>query len=365
MGWADKARTLGVRANADTPREAKQAREFGAEGIGLCRTEHMFFEESRILAMREMICADDEAGRRRALAKMLPMQRADFEALFEIMAGLPVTIRLLDPAAARVPAARGEGGDGRRQGAGRAAAEAAGARVGAARVQPHAGLPRLPSRHPLSRDHRDAGARHLRGRRQRGEEDRQARDARGDDPARRLSRRVRHPARGDREDGRGRREGNGQQARLPDRHHDRAAAGCAEGARDRRGRGGRRVLLVRHQRSDANLPWALARRRGAHPVQLQPSGRSSRWIPSSPSIATASASWCASATERGRKTRPDLKIGICGEHGGDPDSVAFCHEAGLDYVSCSAFRVPVARLAAAQAAIRAKRGQSPRADRSD
>ncbi len=97
MGWADKARTLGVRANADTPREASQAREFGAEGIGLCRTEHMFFEESRILAMREMICADDEAGRRKALAKMLPMQRADFEALFEIMAGLPVTIRLLDP----------------------------------------------------------------------------------------------------------------------------------------------------------------------------------------------------------------------------------------------------------------------------
>ena len=97
MGWADEARSLGVRANADTPREASQAREFGAEGIGLCRTEHMFFEESRILAMREMICADDEAGRRKALAKMLPMQRADFEALFEIMAGLPVTIRLLDP----------------------------------------------------------------------------------------------------------------------------------------------------------------------------------------------------------------------------------------------------------------------------
>ena len=97
MQWADAARSLGVRANADTPREARQAREFGAEGIGLCRTEHMFFEESRILAMREMICADDEAGRRRALAKILPMQRADFEALFEIMAGLPVTIRLLDP----------------------------------------------------------------------------------------------------------------------------------------------------------------------------------------------------------------------------------------------------------------------------
>ena len=97
MQWADAARSLGVRANADTPRDAKQAVDFGAEGIGLCRTEHMFFEESRILAMREMICADDEAGRRRALAKILPMQRADFAELFEIMAGMPVTIRLLDP----------------------------------------------------------------------------------------------------------------------------------------------------------------------------------------------------------------------------------------------------------------------------
>ena len=97
MRWADEARAPEVRANADTPRDAEQAREFGAEGIGLCRTEHMFFEGDRILAVREMICADDEAGRRAALAKILPMQRADFVELFEIMAGLPVTIRLLDP----------------------------------------------------------------------------------------------------------------------------------------------------------------------------------------------------------------------------------------------------------------------------
>ncbi|MEQ1612671.1 MAG: pyruvate, phosphate dikinase, partial [Hyphomicrobiaceae bacterium] len=97
MAWADAARKLKVRANADTPRDAAQAREFGAEGIGLCRTEHMFFDEDRILAMREMIVALDESGRRKALAKILPMQRADFEGLFEIMAGLPVTIRLLDP----------------------------------------------------------------------------------------------------------------------------------------------------------------------------------------------------------------------------------------------------------------------------
>jgi len=97
MGWADQSRRLKVRANAETPLDARTARQFGAEGIGLCRTEHMFFEESRIAAVREMILADDEAGRRKALAKILPMQRADFVELFTIMEGLPVTIRLLDP----------------------------------------------------------------------------------------------------------------------------------------------------------------------------------------------------------------------------------------------------------------------------
>src|SRR5437762_7044566 len=97
MGWADERRRLRVRANADTPQDAVRAREFGAEGVGLCRTEHMFFEGDRIMAMREMIVAADETGRRRALAKRLPLQRADFEGIFEAMAGYPVTIRLLDP----------------------------------------------------------------------------------------------------------------------------------------------------------------------------------------------------------------------------------------------------------------------------
>ena len=97
LGWADEVRRLKVRANADTPHDARVARGFGAEGIGLCRTEHMFFEGDRITAMREMIVARDEGGRRRALAKLLPMQRMDFEGIFEAMDGLPVTIRLLDP----------------------------------------------------------------------------------------------------------------------------------------------------------------------------------------------------------------------------------------------------------------------------
>src|SRR4029079_13686574 len=97
LGWADDMRTLKVRANADTPRDARIARGFGAEGIGLCRTEHMFFDGDRITPMREMLVARDVTGRRRALAKLLPMQRADFEGIFEAMNGLPVTIRLLDP----------------------------------------------------------------------------------------------------------------------------------------------------------------------------------------------------------------------------------------------------------------------------
>ena len=97
MEWADASRRMGVRANAETPQDARAAREFGAQGIGLCRTEHMFFEADRIVAVREMILADDEAGRRKALAKLLPIQRGDFAELFEIMSGLPVTIRLLDP----------------------------------------------------------------------------------------------------------------------------------------------------------------------------------------------------------------------------------------------------------------------------
>ncbi len=97
MVWADKVRRMKVRTNAETPRDARAARKYGAEGIGLCRTEHMFFDADRIVAVREMILADDEAGRRAALAKLLPMQRRDFAELFEIMSGLPVTIRLLDP----------------------------------------------------------------------------------------------------------------------------------------------------------------------------------------------------------------------------------------------------------------------------
>ncbi len=214
MGWADKVRTLGVRANAETPADARLAVKFGAEGIGLCRTEHMFFDEARIQAVREMILADDEKARRKALAKLLPMQRGDFVELFEIMKGLPVTIRLLDPPLheflphgeediAEVAAAMGVDPK-----------KLAQPRQGAARVQSDARLPRLPHRHRLSRDRRDAGARDLRGRGRGRQAHRQAGGAGDHGAADRHQGRARHRQGAHRRDGAGGAEGNRRQART-------------------------------------------------------------------------------------------------------------------------------------------------------
>ena len=224
MGWADKTRKLKVRANADTPLDARTARNFGAEGIGLCRTEHMFFEGDRILAVREMILADDETGRRAALAKLLPMQRDDFAELFTMMDGLPVTIRLLDPplheflphTEAEIAEVAKRDGDLARQ--------AQAARRGAARVQPDARLPRLPPRDRLSGDRRDAGAGDLRGGGRGAEDDRRRRRARDHGAARRDAGRVRPRQGAHRRHGGGGRERDRQARVVPDRHHDRAAA---------------------------------------------------------------------------------------------------------------------------------------------
>ena len=191
MGWADEVRKLGVRANADTPNDARVALKFGAEGIGLCRTEHMFFDEDRIRAVREMILADDEKSRRAALAKLLPMQRADFVELFEIMQRAAGDDPAARSAAARVPAAR-RGGDRRgRRRHGRRPEEARRARPRPARVQSDARLPRLPARDRLSGDRRDAGARHLRGGGRSRQAHRQAGGARGDGAADRHQGRAR------------------------------------------------------------------------------------------------------------------------------------------------------------------------------
>ncbi len=364
MGWADKARRLGVRANADTPREAKQAREFGAEGIGLCRTEHMFFEESRILAMREMICADDEAGRRRALAKMLPMQRADFEALFEIMAGLPVTIRLLDPPLHEfLPHEEKE----------------------ATAVAKELGVPLQKLQARVSELHEFNPMLGFRGCRLaiRYPEitEMQARAIfeaavnAGRNTGKPVTPEVMIPLIAyraefdivrevivrtaeavEKETGSKLDYQIGTMIELP-----RAALKAHEIAEGEAG-----AEFFSFGTNDLTQTCLGLSRDDAGPILSNYTERAIFEVDPFVSIDRDGVGELVRiGTERGRKTRPDLKIGICGEHGGDPNSVAFCHEAGLDYVSCSAFRVPVARLAAAQAAIRAKRGQSPRADRSD
>ncbi|HJZ43804.1 MAG TPA: pyruvate, phosphate dikinase [Hyphomicrobiaceae bacterium] len=364
MAWADAARSLGVRANADTPREARQARDFGAEGIGLCRTEHMFFEEDRILAMREMICADDESGRRRALAKMLPMQRADFEALFEIMAGLPVTIRLLDPPlheflpredkevaavakALNMPVAKLKarvselhefnpmlGFRGCRLAVrypeitemqARAIFEGA---VSAARKTGKAVVPEVMIPLVAYRAEFDI----LR------EVIVEAAEAVKGETGSPLDYQI------------------GTMIELP-----RAALKADEIAAGEKG-----AEFFSFGTNDLTQTCLGLSRDDAAPILENYAECGVFEVDPFVSIDREGVGELVKiGTERGRKARPGLKVGICGEHGGDPASIAFCHETGLDYVSCSAFRVPVARLAAAQAAIRAKRGETGGAENSD
>jgi pyruvate,orthophosphate dikinase len=353
MGWADSIRRLGVRANADTPRDARQARDFGAEGIGLCRTEHMFFEKDRILAVREMICADDEAGRRRALAKILPVQRADFEALFEIMAGLPVTIRLLDPPlheflphqdhevedvakelgvpAARLKARVAElhefnpmlGFRGCRlairypeitEMQARAIFEAAVA------AQKKTGKPVVPEvMIPLVAYRReyDILADVIRG----------AAASVESETGATLTYQI------------------GTMIELP-----RAALKADEIASGDKG-----AEFFSFGTNDLTQTCLGLSRDDAAPILDNYTRAGIFEVDPFVSIDQDGVGELVRiGTEKGRAVRPKLKIGICGEHGGDPASVAFCHDNALDYVSCSPFRVPVARLAAAQAAIKTK-----------
>ena len=163
LDWADAVRDLGVRANADTPAEARMARDFAVDGLGLCRTEHMFFDAARITVMREMILADTDAERQAALDQLLPMQRADFVELFEIMHGLPVTIRLLDPPLHEFLPQGEEDLRGARRGDGPAGGAGLGPGAGARRGQPDARDARRAARRDDAGDLRDAGARDLRG----------------------------------------------------------------------------------------------------------------------------------------------------------------------------------------------------------
>jgi pyruvate,orthophosphate dikinase len=347
MEWADKVRRLKIRTNAETPLDARTAVKFGAEGIGLCRTEHMFFEGERIIAMREMILSDDEKGRRAALAKLLPMQRSDFIELFEIMAGLPVTIRLLDPPL-------------------------------------HEFLPHEPREIQEVAEAMGASAEKLR--------------------LRALELRESNPMLGFR--------GCRLAVAYPEIAEMQARA-IFEAAVEVKKRTGAMVtpevmvplvmtkpeLDLVKARIDAmagavakesgitvpyqvgtmiELPRAALRAGeiagsaeffsfGTNDLTQTTLGISrddagsflgsykARGILAEDPFVTLDQEGVGElvklAVERGKATRPALKLGLCGEHGGDPASIAFCESVGLDYVSCSPFRVPIARLAAAQAAL--------------
>jgi pyruvate,orthophosphate dikinase len=288
MEWADGFRTLRVRTNADTPHDSAVARRFGAEGIGLCRTEHMFFEGDRIDAVREMILAEDGAKRAIAVAKLLPMQRSDFEGIFRAMEGLPVTIRLLDPPLHEfLPQGAAETRDLARK----LGLDPVRLRM---RVEEHheanpdAGAPRLPAGDQLSGHHLDAGAGDLRGRRGGaargrgrvpGDHDPAGGDRRGAAAAARHGGRVR---------GRGVRA-HGGRVEYTVADDDRASPRGAHGGPDRRARG---VLFVRHQRPDADHLRPVPRRRGALPPVVRgdrhPPRRS---VPDAGSRTASGASW--------------------------------------------------------------------------
>jgi pyruvate,orthophosphate dikinase len=355
MTWADKARRLCVRTNADTPRDAQQAIEFGAEGIGLCRTEHMFFDEERILAMREMICAEDEAGRRKALARILPMQRRDFEDLFRIMDGRPATIRLLDPPlheflphgeeeVASVASALGI--EAKRLAERLSELEEFNPMLGFRGCRLAVRYPEITEMQARAIFEAAAGVQKETGKpvrpevmiplvAYRAEYDLLA------DVIRRMAKMV---------------EGDtgvtldyqiGTMIELP--------RACLRGEEIASGDGGAEFFSF--GTNDLTQTCLGLSRDDAAPILTNYLAAGIYEVDPFVSMDLDGVGELVRiGAERGRKGRPELKLGICGEHGGDPASVRFCHEVGLDYVSCSPFRVPVARLAAAQAAIAERQG---------
>jgi len=347
MGWADKGRRLKVRANAETALDARTARQFGAEGIGLCRTEHMFFDPDRIAAVREMILADDEAGRRTALAKILPMQRRDFVELFSIMEGLPVTIRLLDPPLHEfLPHSEED-----------VAAVAAATGLDAAKL-----LRRAQELHEVNPMLGHRGCRL------------------GVSYPEIYEMQVRAIIEAACEIA-----AAGKPAPIPEIMHPLVAKG--EEMTFLKALTDRTVKLVLEEKGRQidykvgamiELPRAAIRAgdlaesaeffsfgtndltQTTFGISRDDSGRflnayiEKGIFEKDPFVSLDQdgvGDLVRLAVERGRAVRPDVKLGICGEHGGDPASIQFCESVGLDYVSCSAYRVPIARLAAAQAAI--------------
>jgi pyruvate,orthophosphate dikinase len=346
LSWADDVRRLKVRANADTPNDARVARGFGAEGIGLCRTEHMFFEGERITAMREMIVARDEGGRRRALAKLLPMQRADFEGIFEAMDGLPVTIRLLDPPLHEFLPHGGEESKLLARTLGIPRADLSRIVESLRETNPmlgHRGC-RLGITYPEITEMQgraifEAAVRAKR----RGIDVRPeimiplvAAVAEFDNQRAILETVAKQVLGGMGEDVE---YTIGTMIELP-----RAALTADEIAVTAEffsfGTNDLTQTTFGLSRDDAGRFLPNYVERGIlpdDPFQVLDRNGVGKLI--------------GFAVSAGRSVRPDLKVGICGEHGGEPRSVKFCHTIGLDYVSCSPYRVPIARLAAAHAAL--------------
>jgi len=346
LAWADEARTLRVRANADTPNDARIARSFGAEGIGLCRTEHMFFEGDRISAMREMIVSRDEGGRRRALAKLLPMQRADFDGIFEAMNGYPVTIRLLDPPLHEFLPHGGEdskrlaralrlgrdelnrivdglretnpmlGHRGCRLGItypeitemqGRAIFEAAvRARRRGIDVHPEIMVPLVSAKKELDNQRAvlEEAARQVMG-------------AMGEQVPYTIGTMIELP-----------------RAALTANEIALSADFFSFGTNDLT------QTTLGMSRDDAGRFLPTYVERGIYPDD-----------PFQVLDVPGVGALIRHAVLEGRRVRATLKTGICGEHGGEPRSIQFCQTSGLNYVSCSPYRVPIARLAAAHAAL--------------
>ncbi|MFY9577842.1 MAG: pyruvate, phosphate dikinase [Gaiellaceae bacterium] len=334
LEWGDEHRRLKVRANADTPEDAAKAREFGAQGIGLCRTEHMFMAQDRLPVVQEMIMAEDEKGRRAALDQLLPMQQSDFEGIFEAMAGLPVTIRLLDPPLHEFLPDEEHAKDERMRQRIRALRESnpmlgtRGCRLGLMFPEIYEMQVRAIVRAAHAVDERTSEAPLVE---------------------------IMHPLVGFEEELRRLRELTIRVAdeEAPDVDYlcgtmielPRACVRADEIAEQADffsfGTNDLTQTALGFSRDDAEGKFLTAYLEDGVLEQNPFETLDVRGVGDLMRI----------AVERGRSTKPELKLGICGEHGGEPKSVAFCHELGLDYVSCSPYRVPLARLAAAQAAL--------------
>ena len=349
MAWADKYRRLQVRTNADTPRDAAKAKELGAEGIGLCRTEHMFFEDGRIASFREMICSDTVEEREAALAKILPMQQADFEALYETMESYPVTIRFLDPPLHEfVPTTEEEIAD---------LAKTQGKTVQQIKdiiASLHEFNPMMGHRGcRLAVTYPEIAAMQTKA------VIRAALAVKGRHPDWNLVPEIMIPLTGDVK----------ELKYVKDVVVKAADAEIAAAGVELKYEVGTmmeipRACLTADQIAKeaeffcfgtndlTQMTFGFSRDDAGKFLEAYYNAKIFENDPFAKLDQTGVGMLMEMAVEKGRKVRPDLHAGICGEHGGDPMSVEFCHNIGLDYVSCSPFRVPIARLAAAQAAIK-------------